>query len=99
MKFFNELGFNDFYGQGFSSRWIYTDENLKSIKGVPEIDKCIKKLFAPVNFISRLSELDEFITDFNQYLAFDGWKVIRDKTEIKLKKAGEIDLETTEQKV
>ncbi len=98
VKFFNELGFNDTYGQGFPSRWIYTDEKLKSINGSPEIDKCIKKLFAPVNYISRFAELDEFITDFNQYLAFDGWKVIRDKTEIKFKKAGEIDFENTEQK-
>jgi hypothetical protein len=98
VKFFNELGFNDTYGQGFPSRWIYTDEKLKSINGSPEIDKCIKKLFAPVNYISRFTELDGFINDFNQYLAFDSWKVVRDKTEIKFKKAGEIDFENTEQK-
>jgi hypothetical protein len=98
VKFFNELGFNDTYGQGFPSRWIYTDEKLKSINGSPEIDKCIKKLFAPVNYISRFTELDGFINDFNQYLAFDSWKVVRDKTEIKFKKTGEIDFENTEQK-
>lgn len=97
VKFFNELGFNETYGQGFPSRWIYTDEKLKQINGSPEIDKCIKKLFAPVNYISRFKELDEFITDFNQYLAFDGWKVIRDKTEIIFKKAGAIDFENAEQ--
>jgi hypothetical protein len=99
VKFFNDLGFNDTYGQGFPSRWIYTDEKLKLINGSPEIDKCIKKLFEPVNYISRFKELDTFIADFNQYLAFDRWKVVREKTEIKFKKASEIDFEDSEQNI
>lgn len=96
VNFFNQLGFNDTYGQGFPSRWVFTDEKLKQINGSPEIDKCIKILFAPVNYISRFKELDAFIADFNQYLAFDGWKVVRDKTEIKFKKASDIDFEDSE---
>ena len=93
VTFFNELGFSDVYAQGFPSRWIYTDERLKKINGTPELDKCIKKLFAPVNFISRFSELDKFINDFNQFLAFDGWQVIRKETEITFAKAGKIKFE------
>ena len=77
VQFFNELGFNDTYGQGFPSRWMYTDEKLSIINGTPELDNCIRNLFAPVNFIGRIDELDKFISEFNQYLAFDGWKVIR----------------------
>ena len=75
VSFFNDLGFNDSYGQGFPSRWIYADERLNKINGTPELDKCIKKVFAPVNYIGRFSELDDFIKDFNQFLAFDKWKV------------------------
>jgi len=96
VAFFNELGFNDTYGQGFPSRWVYTDEKLNLINGTPEIDKCIKKLFAPVNYIGRFKELDTFITDFNQYLAFDNWKVVRNGKEIKFTKSGEIDFQQTE---
>lgn len=29
VSFFNDIGFQDSYGQGFPSRWIYTEENLK----------------------------------------------------------------------
>jgi hypothetical protein len=29
VKFFNSLGFNHSYGQGFSSRWNYTDDFYK----------------------------------------------------------------------
>jgi len=82
IQFFSDLGFNDTYGQGFPSRWAYTDERLAKINGVPELDKCIKKLFSPVNFIGRVGELDNFIKDFNQYLSFDKWKVVRNGAEI-----------------
>jgi hypothetical protein len=93
ISFFNELGFNDSYGQGFPSRWIYTDEKLAQINGTPELDKCIKKLFAPVNFISRFQELDNFIKEFNQFLAFDKWKVIRNEADITFAKADKINFD------
>jgi len=93
VQFFNELGFNDIYGQGFPSRWMYTDEKLSQINGTPELDKCIRNLFAPVNYIGRISELDKFIEEFNQYLVFDGWKVVRKGKEITFTKATEKDLE------
>lgn len=90
VRFFNDLGFNDSYGQGFPSRWKYTDEKLSQINGTTELDKCIKKLFAPVNFIGRFTELDNFIKEFNQFLAFDKWKVIRNEAEISFAKADKI---------
>jgi hypothetical protein len=93
VAFFNDLGFNDAYGQGFPSRWFYTDEKLLKINGAPELDKCIKKVFAPVNFIGRFSQLDSFLKEFNQYIAFDGWKVIRKDKEITFEKAGKIDFQ------
>ncbi|MBN2375538.1 MAG: hypothetical protein JXD22_04000 [Sedimentisphaerales bacterium] len=90
VSFFNDLGFNDSYGQGFPSRWMYTDEKLAHINGTPELDKCIKKLFAPVNFIDRINELDNYIKDFNQFLAFDKWKIIRNEADITFEKSDKI---------
>lgn len=92
IEFFNDLGFNDTYGQGFPSRWKYTDDRLQKINGTPELDKCIRKLFSPVNFIGRTSELDNHINELNQYLAFDKWQVIRNGTEITFKKADKVQL-------
>jgi hypothetical protein len=94
VTFFNDLGFNDSYGQGFPSRWIYTDNKLSQINGAPEIDKCIKKLFAPVNYIGRFNELDKFISEFNQYLAFDNWKITRDNKKIHFVKTSDDELDT-----
>lgn len=93
VTFFNDLGFNDSYGQGFPSRWIYTDERLNKINGAPELDKCIKKIFAPVNYIGRFSELDNFIKEFNQFLAFDKWKIVRNDAEITFSKLDKIIIE------
>jgi hypothetical protein len=91
VSFFNDLGFNDAYGQGFPSRWIYTDDKLSKINGTPELDKCIKKVFAPVNFIGRFGQLDSLLTDFNLYLSFDDWKVVRVGKDITFGKPGKID--------
>ena len=93
VSFFNDLGFNDSYGQGFPSRWVYTDERLAQINGTPELDKCIKKVFAPVNYIGHFTELDNFIKEFNQFLAFDKWKVVRNDAEITFAKADKIFFE------
>lgn len=99
ISFFNDLGFHDEYGKGFPSRWVYTDEKLSKINGTPELDKCIKKLFAPINFIGRFAELDRWIKHFNQYLAFDNWKVVRNEQDITFVKADKIDFEDSSPKI
>lgn len=93
VEFFNHLGFNDSYGQGFPSRWMFTDGKLDRINGTPELDKCIKNVLAPVNFIGRFQELDEHIRDFNQYLTFDKWKVIRNQADISFQKLEKVEID------
>ena len=93
VAFFNELGFNDTYEQGFPSRWIYTDSRLEKINGTPELDKCIRKVFAPVNFVGRIDILDNLISDFNQYLVFEDWQIKRIGKEITFTKANNVDFE------
>ncbi|MEP6793325.1 MAG: hypothetical protein ABJB16_03290, partial [Saprospiraceae bacterium] len=82
-------------GQGFPSRWVYTDAKLEKINGTPELDKCIKLVFNPINYIGRYDDLDKFIAEFNQFLAFDQWQVIRQNTEITFKKADKINIAAT----
>lgn len=84
VNFFNEMGFSDQYGQGFPSRWVYTEENIKKINGTDKIEECVKKLFAPVNFIEHFDQLDKHIADFNQYLAFDDLQIQRQGKDIRI---------------
>ena len=95
VQFFNALGFNDSYGQGFPSRWMFTDEKLKAINGSPELDKCIRTVLSPANFIGRISELDKHIAGFNKYIAFDKWKVTRNGAEIGFTKLQKIEIDET----
>lgn len=90
IEFFNQLGFSDSYGQGFPSRWAFTDEKLSHINGTPELDKCIKSVLAPVNYIGNFQKLDDHIKDFNQYLTFDKWKIVRDHSNITFQKMDKV---------
>lgn len=93
VSFFNSLGYNDTYGQGFPPRSKYVDIKLAPMNGTPQLDQCIKKLLSPVNFVARISDLDRLIADFNQYLVFDGWKIVRESIDIKFAKATDTDFE------
>lgn len=93
VQFFNALGFNDSYGQGFPSRWMFTDEKLKAINGSPELDKCIRNVLSPANFIGRISELDKHIAEFNKYLAFDKWKITRSGADIGFTRLQKIEID------
>jgi hypothetical protein len=77
VEFFNLLGFDESYGSGFPSRWQFTDEALSNINETPNLDKCIRCVLSPINFIGRIQQLDLLIKEFNEYLAFDRWHVVR----------------------
>jgi len=96
VDFFNGLGSNDAYGSGFPSRWIYTDQKLQEINGTPELDKCIKKVLDPINFIEDIEALDVIIEGLNKYLTFDKWKAVRNNDEIYFEKVGKIIIEASQ---
>jgi hypothetical protein len=85
VNFFNKLGFKDSYGQGFPSRAEYTRSRLTIINGTPELDECLRTIFNPRIYAPNWSQAEETIRDFNQYLMFDGWEVVRNNTEITFK--------------
>jgi hypothetical protein len=92
VQFFNCVGFNDTYGQGFPSRSFYTENKLREINGKPELDQCIKNLFAPVNFVGNYDYLSTLLHEFNDYLAFDGYIIEIKGREVIFKRAGEINI-------
>lgn len=84
VNFFNSYISDDIYARGFPPRWIYSDKKLAEINNTLHIEKCIKDLFNPINFISNLESLDNHIKEFNQYLEFDGYKINRDNKIIEI---------------
>jgi len=94
VSFFNQLGFHDSYGQGFPSRWYYTDGQLARINGTPELDKCIKLIFNPAEFVGRIDKLKDCLEEFNEYLAFDGWVVEVKNTGVEIHRTLGPDIES-----
>lgn len=94
IKFFSNFDYQDQYQQGFPSRWIYTDSRLNNINSTGKIKICIQQLFSPVNFINDFEKLDALISEFNQYLQFDKYKVLRSNTKIEIQQLQNIDLDT-----
>lgn len=90
VSFFNKLGFNDCYGQGFPSRWIFTELKLNEINGTTKLESCIKSIFTVNNYIGRIDYLDNLIDEFNQYLAFDKLKIFRENEKILIGKIDKI---------
>lgn len=99
IELFGKLGFKETYGPGFPSRWKYTDEKLQQINGTPELDKCIKEVFAVVNFANDILALDNLIADFNKILTFDKWKIKREHSEIIFQKLDKVVIENQTPKV
>lgn len=71
---------------------------MAKINGTPALDQCIRNTFAPVNFVGRVQELDLLIKEFNQYLAFDKWKVVRQDADIGFQKLEKVEIESGEPK-
>lgn len=86
ISFFEEFGFKDNYGQGFPSRWVYTDNKLNKLNGTSDMIKCIKILFNPINYIGYREKLKSHISEFNEYLAFDGCQIVLRDNVISIKK-------------
>ena len=95
VSFFNKLGFNDYYGQGFPSRWMFTELKLNDINGTTKLESCIKAIFAVNNYIGRIDYLDNLIYEFNQYLAFDKLKVVRANEKILIESIDKIIIDST----
>ena len=102
VEFFNQLGFSDVYswGGGFPARKDYTDDRLAKINGTASIDKCIRLVFEPRNYVGKYQDLENLISELNSQLSYDGWLVVRNGADISFRKAGSpnIDQELKKEK-
>ncbi|HZW78623.1 MAG TPA: abortive infection family protein [Flavobacteriaceae bacterium] len=83
MDFFVEFGADDTYGEGFPSRWKYTEDKVRQFNGSQELKLIIENAVDPRDLMDAGAipeKLDEIIKPINDYLRFDGFE---------LKKVGE----------
>lgn len=95
VKFFNSLGFNDTYGQGFPSRWYYVETKLNELNDQGRIRDVLYAYFSPINFIENESLLDDLIGKLNKYLEFDGFKLIIKGKKVKIVPVTDVIIDTS----
>lgn len=88
VRFFNDLGFNDQYGQGFGSRWAYTEDRIRDWNDTPDLRKIILAAFDPRDFMDAVAvdqqsgirhpvNIETAVSYLNDFLAFDGYEVVK----------------------
>ena len=86
VKFFNELGFNDVYGQGFPSRWKFAEDRVRSINESPaRMLRLLETTLDPRNYLDTNFDLNTIVEYLNEYLKFDGYELFKSGNFYKLR--------------
>jgi Abortive infection C-terminus len=92
--FFNELGDNDTYAQGFPSRWKYAEEKIQRRNNLTDLTKIINSALDPRDFVESDFKIDDIIVHLNLHLNYDGFEIIKNGQKLILinKNSAEVDL-------
>jgi len=85
VDFFNELGFDDVYGQGFPTRWVYAEDKIKIILQQDRFLVFLNKFLDDSIYIDTEYETSEIVDYLNQYLKFDGYEIIKTGNKYQIK--------------
>lgn len=88
VRFFNDLGFNDQYGQGFGSRWAYAEDRIRDWNDTPDLRKIMLAAFDPRDFMDAIvidrqtgnrhpANIETAVSYLNDFLAYDGYEVVK----------------------
>lgn len=78
VDFFVEFGADDQYGEGFPSRWRYTEDKVRQFNGTQELKLIIENSVDPRDLIEAgadAEKLNDIISPINDYLRFEGFKL------------------------
>lgn len=103
LRNFFGTNFNEYfeYCQKFYEKGVYISKDkflsatLQKINEDGEIEKIIKKLLNPADYIDKETDLEAAITDFNKYLKFAQFEIAKTETEIFIKPLYQINTKIT----
>ena len=82
---FNKFGFKDIYPESMvGSRRIYTQERIKQLKNLTDLNKLIEIITDPKGFFGLGITLENAIPHMNSYLNLDGYEVHYDGMKYRL---------------
>lgn len=90
VRLFNEHGANDFYEQGFPSRWKYTEEKLLPLNETSSLRKLINQIFDAREWIGKDLNPEIAAAHLNKFLKYDGYELVRDGDHFKVQETGAV---------
>jgi len=76
IKFFNELGGDDVYGQGYPSRWQFAENKIRERNNSTELKKVILSALDPRDFLEKELDIQAAVDHMNQSLKYDGYEIV-----------------------
>ena len=73
VEFFNWYDFEDTYGAGFPSRWVYAAEKVKQANDSPRLQKIFEGFLDPRRFVGKEPLLEECVKELNGLIIHDGY--------------------------
>jgi hypothetical protein len=73
---FNEFGADDYYGQGFPSRWQYAEDKLRPLNDTPALPALIAHVLDPREFLDTTLEQQAAVDYLNARLKYDGYEIV-----------------------
>jgi len=77
VDFYNDCGFNDIYGEGFPSRWIYSTDKIIESNGTPKLKTILEEFVDPRRYGGDEEFVDTIVTGINQLVKYDGITLIK----------------------
>lgn len=78
VNLFNEFGLEKQYGQGFPSRWKFTEECLYQLSNSRKMNELIKYILDPRDFQDAKLDIQVAIDFLNSKFKYDGYEIIID---------------------
>jgi hypothetical protein len=89
VKLFNNFGLQALYGPEFPSRQKFTEENLHTLNGTPQLRQLIEHFLDPRHFLSDGLQVEPVVEYFNSYLKFDNYQLVKQGQFYKVTSTGE----------
>jgi len=78
VRLFNDHGANDVYGQGFPSRWNYTEDKLRALNGTQALGNLVCHILDPREFMNTKFNVQKACDYLNDRVRYDGYEVVID---------------------
>lgn len=77
VDFYNEYDFDDKYGQGFPSRWVFSTEKIVQSNDSPKLQKILEDFVDLRRFVGTDKSVEIVVEEVNKLIKFDGYSLVK----------------------